>query len=153
MHDLVVGQKVRARIISHEPWGVVAQVVGYEGVGASVDAGLIDSPSGELRALPREYPDVGAEVEAVVQQIDTYQPPLWLRLTLLDADLRRFEWPCGFCARPATLSPGGDGVSVDVRSTDGPGSASFVAHRDCLADRLDESFRGERARIATVGRN
>jgi hypothetical protein len=44
--DLVVGAAVRATIISHERWGVMAEVFGHETVGASVDAGVIDSPSG-----------------------------------------------------------------------------------------------------------
>lgn len=151
--DLVVGETVRVRIVSHEVWGVIAQVLGHEDVGASADGAYIDSPSGSARALPHEYPAVGAEVDAVVQEIDRYGPPLWLRLNLRREDRRRFRWPCGFCAEPAVLSPGGDGVSIDVRSTDGPGCASFVAHRSCLAERLDPGFRGDRARVAGVGRD
>ena len=52
--DLVVGTAAGAKIISHEPWGVMAEVLGYETVGASVDAGFIDCPSGLPRARPEE---------------------------------------------------------------------------------------------------
>jgi hypothetical protein len=150
---LVVGERVRAEITSHERWGVMARVVGHEDLGASVDAAYIDSPSGSQRALPHEYPAIGIETDAVVQEIDAYQPPLWLRLTLREGDLRSFQWPCGFCALPAVVSAGGDGVSINVRSADGPGCASFVAHRACLVERLDLRFLGERARVAKVGRS
>ena len=122
-------------------------------MGASADAAYIDSPSGSSRALPHEYPAIGAATDAVVQEIDGYTPPLWLRLTLRRADLHTFTWPCSFCARQAVVSPGGDGVSINVRSTDGPGCASLIAHRSCLAERLDSRFTGERARVASVGRD
>ncbi|WP_203703790.1 hypothetical protein [Asanoa iriomotensis] len=148
---LVVGTAVRATIISHERWGVMAQVLGHESVGASVDGGYIDSPSGSSRALPAEYPPVGAQVGALVVEVDRYHPPIWIRLTTRAADLREFSRPCGCCGRPTNLSPGGDGVTVDVRSSDGPGCASFVAHRSCLADRLNPDFNGDRARVNAVG--
>ncbi|MFE9191050.1 hypothetical protein ACFYL6_15685 [Micromonospora sp. NPDC007208] len=150
--DLVAGTAVRATIISHEPWGVMAEVLGHETVGASADAGVIDSPSGAPRALPEEYPPVGVQVEAVVQEIRRYHPPAWIRLTMRAADLREFSWLCGCCGQLTILSPGGDGVTVDVRSSDGPGCASFAAHRSCLADRLDPDFNGDRARVVAVGR-
>ncbi|MEU7980097.1 hypothetical protein AB0B63_16380 [Micromonospora sp. NPDC049081] len=151
--DLVVGIAVRATIISHERWGVMAEVLGHETVGASVDAGVIDSPSGGPRALPEEYPLIGDQVDAVVQEISRYHPPVWIRLTMRVADLQEFSWPCGCCGRLTILSPGGDGVTVDVRSSEGPGCASFAAHRSCLADRLDPGFNGDRARVNTVGRD
>lgn len=34
---LMPGQRVRARVLSHHPWGVIARIVGHEQVGASVD--------------------------------------------------------------------------------------------------------------------
>jgi hypothetical protein len=151
--DLVVGTAVRARILSHENWGVMAEVSGHETVGASCDAGFIDSPSGSPRALPGEYPPVGERVDAVVQEISRYHPPAWIRLTMSAADLREFSWPCGCCGELTSLSPGGDGVTVDVRSSEGPGCASFVAHRSCLADRLNPDFGGDRARVNAVGRD
>ncbi|MFJ6950702.1 hypothetical protein [Micromonospora aurantiaca (nom. illeg.)] len=150
--DLVVGTAVRARVMSHERWGVMAEVLGHETVGASVDAGFIDSPSGAPRALPEEYPPVGEQVDAVVQEISRYHPPVWIRLTMRAADLREFSWPCGCCGQLTILSPGGDGVTVDVRSSEKAGCASFAAHRSCLADRLNPDFNGDRARVNAVGR-
>jgi hypothetical protein len=88
---LVVGEKVRVQITSHERWGVMARVVAHEDWGASADAAYIDSPSGSPRALPHEYPAVETEVAAVIQRIDRYHPPFWLRLTLREADLRTFR--------------------------------------------------------------
>ncbi|MEV2238403.1 hypothetical protein [Micromonospora sp. NPDC049891] len=151
--DLVVGTAVRATIICHERWGVMAEVLGHETVGASVDAGVIDSPSGAPRALPEEYPPVGEQVDAVVQEISRYHPPVWIRLTMRAADLHEFSWPCGCCGQLTILSPGGDGVTVDVRSSEGPGCASFAAHRSCLAGRLNPDFKGDRARVNAVGRD
>jgi hypothetical protein len=89
--DLVVGTAVRATIISHERWGVMVEIGGHETVGASVDAGLIDSPSGSPRALPEEYPPVGGRIDAVVQEISRYHPPAWIRLTMRAADLCEFS--------------------------------------------------------------
>ncbi|MFI7079589.1 hypothetical protein ACIBO1_20025 [Micromonospora sp. NPDC049903] len=150
--DLVSGIAVRATIVSHEPWGVMAEVLGHESVGASAAARFIDSSSGSSRALTAEYPPVGEQVDAVVLEIERYDPPAWIRLTTRAADLRELRWPCGCCGQPTNLSPGGDGVTVDVRSSDGPGCASFAAHRSCLAERLDPDFPGDRARVNAVGR-
>lgn len=151
--DLVMGTAVRATIISHQPWGVTAEVLGHETVGASVDARLIDSPAGAPRALPEEYPPVGEQVDAVVKEIRRYHPPVWIDLTMRAADLHEFSWPCGCCGQLTILSPGGDGVTIDVRSSEGPGCASFAAHRSCLAGRLDPDFNGDRARVNAVGRD
>jgi hypothetical protein len=131
--------------------GVSAQIVGHGDIGASVDASVIDGPSGSAFALDEEYPPVGAEVDAVVQQIRRFHPPAWVRLTLRAADLVEFRWPCDLCGRPTTLSPGGDGVVMDVRSADGPGSTAPVAHRTCLADLLIHNP-GEQARVLHLGR-
>ena len=150
--DLVVGESIRATIISHERWGVMAEVLGHDPVGASIDAGFIDSPSGLSRAWPAEYPPIGKQVDAVVQEISRCQSPVWVRLTMRASNLQEFSWPCGCCGRLTILSPGGDGVTVDVHSSDGPGCASFVAHRSCLADRLNPDFNGDRARVKAVGR-
>jgi hypothetical protein len=151
--NLVPGERVRAKVTSHENWGVVVSVLGVEHVGASIDAALIDSPSGSPRALPSEYPPIGAELQAVVQQISRYHPPVWLRLTIRATDLECFSWPCGFCNQPTTLSADGDGVVLDVRSTDGPGCTSVMAHRSCLIERLHPMTAGEAARVARLGHN
>jgi len=115
--DLVVGIAVRATILSHENWGVTAEVLGHETVGASVDAGFIDSPSGLPRALSAEYPPVGDQVDVVVQEISRYHPPAWIRLTMRATDLREFSQPCACCGQLTILSPGGDRLAVRYQAT------------------------------------
>ncbi|MFF0312895.1 hypothetical protein ACFYSC_36195 [Streptosporangium sp. NPDC004379] len=148
---LVPGQTVRARVIAHQPWGVSMVIPGHEDIGASIDAAVIDSPSGNPRALPEEYPRVGTEVDAIVQQLRRYTSPAWARLSLRSQDLECFRWGCDFCGTPAVLSPGGDGVTMDVRSADGPGGTAVIAHRECLAIRLHTRSL-EPVRIRSVGR-
>jgi hypothetical protein len=46
-----------------------------------------------------------------------------------------------------------DGLVLDVRSNDGPGSTTVIAHRACLADRIRPENQGERARALTVGKD
>lgn len=150
---LVIGETVRITVTSHEPWGVMATVHGHEDVGASVDGALIDSPCGSPRALPHEYPSVGTQMNAVIQEISRFHPPMWLRLTLRAADLLEFRTLCALCGLATVLSPGGDGVTLDVRSTDGPGATSFAAHRECLIERLHPRAVGEPARVASLGRS
>ncbi|WP_181874444.1 hypothetical protein [Marinitenerispora sediminis] len=151
--DLVPGARVRVRITGHEPWGVLAEVLGSPDTGASVDAGRIDSPSGSPRALPEEYPVLGSEVDAVVEAVRRWSPPAWVRLTLRAADLREFRWGCDLCGASAVLSPGGDGVVLDARSAEGPGATSLVVHRSCLVDRLHPtSLEGPRVRLLGRGR-
>jgi hypothetical protein len=74
---LLPGQRVRARILRHEPWGVLAEIIDYEHVGASVD--LIEQFGVELRGgadLDAMYPPVGTAVDAVVEQVRRYHPSL-----------------------------------------------------------------------------
>ena len=150
---LLPGQRVKARVLSHHPWGVIAEIVGHEHVGASVDMieqfGRVAASDDELLAM---YPPIGARVDAVVQQVQRWHPPAWVRLSIRPADLESFTWPCGFCGRPTTLSPGGDGLVLDVRSNDGPGSHTVISHRTCLADRIHPQDTGERARALQIGK-
>src|SRR5690349_20221363 len=99
------------------------------------------------------YPPIGSEIDAVVEQVSRFGPPAYARLTIRPADLRSFTWPCDFCGGRATMSPGGDGLVLDVRSNDGPGSTTVIAHRTCLADRIRPENRGERARVLAVGKD
>jgi hypothetical protein len=149
---LLPGQRVRARILRHEPWGVLAEIVDYEHVGASVD--LIEQFGAELRGgadLDAMYPPVGTVVDAVVEQVRRYHPPAWVRLSIRPRDLELFTWPCDFCREPVTLDPGGGGLILDGRSNDGPGSHTVVSHRQCLADRLHPDNGGGRAQALRVG--
>ncbi|MEV0160294.1 hypothetical protein [Nonomuraea fuscirosea] len=149
--ELVPGQRVRVRVTQQHRWGVMVEILGHEGIGASIDGAAIDSPSGTGRAWLGEYPAAGTEMDAVVQEIRRWSPPAWVRLTIRAEDLRSFQWLCDFCGTPTVLSPGGDGVVMDVRSADGPGSHAVVAHRECLRSRLHESS-SEHARVDSVGR-
>ena len=148
---LLPGQRVRARIVGHHPWGVSAKIIGYEHVGASID--MIELfgatlPPAEVEAM---FPPVGAEIDAVVQQIRRWNPPAWARLSIRPEDLELFRWPCDFCREPVTLSPGGGGLVLDVRSNNGPGSYTVISHRACPADRLHPDTIGERARTLKLG--
>jgi hypothetical protein len=149
--SLVPGQLVKATVTGHAPWGIDVIVAEEPDVGASIDAGLIDSPSGSPRALPGEYPPIGTDVDAVVTNIRRYYPPVWVRLSIRATDLGAFSLPCGFCGRTTVISPGGDGISMDVRSADGPSSTWFPAHRRCVIERLHPNWPGEPERVATVG--
>lgn len=149
---LIPGQRVRARILSHQPWGVAVEVVGYEYVGASVDMIEQFSRAGSEADLEAMYPPIGSEIDAVVQQVRRWHPPAWVRLSIRPEDLESFRWPCDFCGQPATLSQGGDGLVLDARSNDGPGSHTVISHRTCLADRIHPDSAGERARALEIGK-
>lgn len=150
---IMPGQRVRARVLSHHPWGLIAQIIGHEQVGASVDMieqfGRTTAGDEDLRSL---FPAVGTEIGAVVDQVRRWSPPAWVRLSILPGDLESFSRPCDFCGQHAVLSAGGDGLVLDVRSNDGPGSHTVIAHRTCLADRIGPENTGERARALTIGR-
>jgi hypothetical protein len=148
---LLPGQRVRARILGHHPWGISAKIIGYEHAGASID--MIELFGATLLRAEAEamFPPVGAEIDAVVQQIRRWDPPAWARLSIRPQDLELFSWPCAFCREPVTLSPGGGGLVLDVRSNDGPGSYTVVSHRACLADRLHPDTIGQRARALQLG--
>jgi hypothetical protein len=148
---LVPGARVRIRVTSHEPYGVMVTVLGHETVGASVDAIMIDSPSGAPMAIRDEYPPVDAELEAVVSEVRAYTPPAWIRITLRRIDLDTYRKRCGFCGETTALNAGGDGVSIEVRSAEGPGAASIVAHRRCLIERLDPTEVGTAAQVDRIG--
>ncbi|MFW5415592.1 hypothetical protein J0910_02910 [Nocardiopsis sp. CNT-189] len=147
----VPGTPVRAVVTGEHPWGATVRVLGYEGVPASIDAAAMESPSGSRIALPEERLRVGEEVAAVVQQLRQWSGPGRVRLSTRAADLAGLRWRCDFCMADAVLSPGGDGVVMEVRAAGGPGAHSVVAHRDCLLGALHpESL--ERARVPEVGR-
>jgi hypothetical protein len=149
---LMPGQRVRAGVLSHHPWGVIARIVGHEQVGASVDMiaqfGRTTTGDKELLAL---FPPIGTEIDAVVQEVRRWHPPAWVRLSIRPADLESFHWPCDFCGQHTILSAGGDGLVLDSRSNNGPGSHTVISHRTCLADRITPENSGERARALAIG--
>lgn len=147
----IPGQRVRARVLGHHPWGVLTEIVGHPEVRSSIDiiAQFGDRLQGD--ELQAAFPPVGAELDAVVEQTRRYFPPAWVRLSIRPRDLESFTRPCDFCGRRATLSPGGDGLVLDARSNDGPGSTTIITHRACLAERIRPDNTGERARALKVG--
>jgi hypothetical protein len=109
------GQRVRAKIVSQQPWGVFAQIVGYEHVAASIDilAQFGGRPNREVEAM---FPPIGAEIDAVVASVERWYGPTRVRLSIRPKDLESFTGWCDFCREPVTLSPGG--------RRPGPGSAN-----------------------------
>lgn len=147
---LLPGQRVRARILSHHPWGVEAEIIGHEQVGASADLTGQSGAAVFSGELPAVFPRVGAEIDAVVQQVRRWEPPARVRLSIRPGDLESFAWPCDFCGEPVVLSAGGGGLTLDARSVDAPGSSTLISHRACLAGRLHPGS-AERARILGPG--
>ena len=153
---LLPGQRVRARVLSHHPWGVLTEIIGYEDSGVSASIDMIEqfsrttSSHGELLAL---FPPVGSEIDAVIQQIHRWHPPVAVRLSIRANDLESLQQHCDFCGEWATLSPGGDALILDVRSNDGPGSHTVISHRACLAERIQPQNTGERARALKIGKD
>ena len=151
---LTPGQKVRAKLLGHHPWGVLVEILGHEdaGLSASIDMiqqfGRTTRSHEELLAL---FPPIGSEINAVIEQIHRWHPPVAVRLSIRPANLESFEWVCDFCGEPTTLSPGGDALVLDVRSNDGPGSHTVISHRRCLAERIRPESTGERARALKIG--
>ncbi|MET9988253.1 hypothetical protein CJI59_09580 [Streptomyces sp. Alain-F2R5] len=152
---LMPGQKVRARVLAHHPWGVTVEIVGYENAGLTASVDMIQqfsrttSSYDELLGL---FPPTGSQIDAVIEQISRWHPPVSVRLSIRPADLESLVWSCDFCGEPIELSPGGDALVLDSRSNDGPGSHTLISHRRCLAERIHPENGGERARALTVGK-
>ncbi|MFC9088201.1 hypothetical protein [Nocardiopsis dassonvillei] len=78
---------MRIKVTSHEPWGVLVQIIGHEHIGASVDGVVIESP--HPRAEPEDYPAIGTEASAVVARIREDGKPPWVYLSMLHTDVFR----------------------------------------------------------------
>jgi hypothetical protein len=150
--ELLPGRRVRARVTAHRPWGVFTCIIGHEDVGSSVD--MIQQFGAERSGseLHSMFPPIGAEIDAVIERVRNWNPPMWVYLSIRPRDLESFSWPCDFCLQPAVLSPGGDGLILEARTNDGPGSYLVITHRSCLADRLHPDLVGVRARTLNIGR-
>jgi hypothetical protein len=151
---LMPGQKVPVKVLSHHPWGVLVEIVGYESAGLSASIDMIQQFSRTTSSydeLLARFPPVGSQIEAVIEQIHRWHPPVYVRLSIRPADLESLAWRCDFCGEPTTVSPGGDALVLDVRSNDGPGSHTVIAHRHCLAERIRPENTGERARARKIG--
>ncbi|WP_309032702.1 hypothetical protein [Streptomyces alfalfae] len=73
---------MRATITGHHPWGLVAELHGYEPVGASLDVIRRGGEPG-VRRLAQELPPVGATVDLVIGEVRTWhrEPWIWVDLT------------------------------------------------------------------------
>ncbi|SEC80039.1 hypothetical protein SAMN05428938_3443 [Streptomyces sp. KS_5] len=82
LSELRQGETVRATITSHQPWGLTAELGGYEPVGASLDVIRRGSEPG-VRRLVQELPPVGATVDLVIGEVRTWhlKPWVWVDLT------------------------------------------------------------------------
>jgi hypothetical protein len=152
---LMPGQAVQATVLSHHPWGVLVEIIGHEDAGLSASIDMIQQFSritGSYDELLARFPPVGSQINAVIEQIHRWHPPVSVRLSIRPADLESFDWPCDFCGERTTLSPGGDALVLDVRSNDGPGSHTVISHRRCLAERIRPESTGERARTLKIGK-
>jgi hypothetical protein len=149
------GQKVRASVLSHHPWGVLVEIIGYENAGLSASIDMIGhfsrttSSHDDLLAC---FPPIGSQIDAVIEQIRRWHPPVSVRLSIRPADLESLVRRCDFCGEQTTVSPGGDALVLDVRSNDGPGSYTVISHRHCLAGRISPENTGERARAFKIGK-
>ncbi|WP_326566211.1 hypothetical protein VSH64_30580 [Amycolatopsis rhabdoformis] len=152
---LMPGQKVRATILSHHRWGVLVEIAGHEDAGLSASIDMIQQFSTakiSYDELLSRFPPIGSQIDAVIQHINRWFPPVSVRLSIRPSDLESFAWPCDFCGEQTTLSPGGDALVLDSRSNDGPGSHTVIAHRHCLAERIHSEAPGERARALKIGK-
>jgi hypothetical protein len=82
LNELRQGETVRATITSHQPWGLTAELNGYEPVGASLDTIRRGSEPGVQR-LAQELPPVGGTIDLVVGKVRTWdhEPWIWVDLT------------------------------------------------------------------------
>jgi hypothetical protein len=152
---LMPGQKVQAKVLSHHPWGLLVEIAGHEDAGLSVSIDMIQqfarATSSHDELLAR-FPPIGSQIDAVIEQIRRWHPPVSVRLSIRPADLESLTSLCDFCGEQTTVSPGGDALVLDARSNDGPGSHTVITHRHCLADRIRPENTGERARALRIGK-
>ncbi|MEU9163650.1 hypothetical protein AB0D29_25715 [Streptomyces sp. NPDC048424] len=82
LSDLHPGDRVRATITSHQPWGITAKLDDYEPVGASLDTIRRDGEPG-VRLLAQDLPPVGTTVELIVGELRSWhhEPWVWVDLT------------------------------------------------------------------------
>ncbi|ROO90502.1 hypothetical protein EDD29_8231 [Actinocorallia herbida] len=148
---LLPGQRVQAKVLSHEPWGLMTSIEGYEHLGSSIDLFQQGAPPPSHEQWPELYP-VGSAIDAVVMRISREHAPAWVRLSIRPEELQAFRVMCDFCLKSTILSPGGDGLVLDIRSNDGAGATTVIAHRECLVERVSPGSVGQQARIRKVGR-
>ncbi|WP_078618596.1 hypothetical protein [Streptomyces sp. NRRL F-6676] len=82
LSELRQGQTVQATITSHQPWGLIAELNGYEPVGASLDTIRRNSERG-VKRLSQELPLVEATIDLVIGELPAWhrEPWIWVDLT------------------------------------------------------------------------
>ncbi|MGW7487533.1 hypothetical protein [Streptomyces sp. NPDC054786] len=80
--ELRPGDRVRATITSHQPWGITAKLNAYEPVGASLDT-IRRGGEPAVQRLAHDLPPVGTAIELVVGQVRSWHhaPWVWVDLT------------------------------------------------------------------------
>jgi hypothetical protein len=74
------GQRVKAIVRSHQPWGLSVEIVGREGIRASIDYLDIAGPD-RGKPRPHDFPS-GSEIEAVILKHLGDCPPPFLHLMI-----------------------------------------------------------------------
>lgn len=77
------GQLVNAVVRSHQQWGLTVEIVGREGVRASIDYHDIAGPD-RGRPRPDDFP-IGSPIDAVVLKHLGQRPPRLLHLMIPEA--------------------------------------------------------------------
>ncbi|KIZ15695.1 hypothetical protein SNA_25520 [Streptomyces natalensis ATCC 27448] len=82
LSELQPGQVVQATITSHQPWGITANLIAYESVGASLDVIRRGSEPG-VKALAQDLPPLGATIDLVIGELRSWhhEPWVWVDLT------------------------------------------------------------------------
>lgn len=82
LSDLHPGNRVQATILSHQPWGILAKINGYEPVGASLDTIRRGSEPG-VRALAQDLLTTGTTIELIIGEVRSWHrdPWIWVDLT------------------------------------------------------------------------
>lgn len=82
LSQLRPGERVRATTTSHQLWGFIAKIHGYEPVGTSLDVIRRGSEPG-VRQLAQNVLAVGSTIELVVGELRTWHhaPWIWVDLT------------------------------------------------------------------------
>jgi hypothetical protein len=82
LSELRPGETVQATITSHEPWGLMTELNGYEPVGASLDT-IRRSREPGVERLIQDLPPVGATIDLVIGEVRTWhhEPWIWVDLT------------------------------------------------------------------------
>ena len=82
LSELRPGETVQVKITGHRPWGLMAELNGYEPVGASLDTIRRSSEPG-VKRLAQELPPAGTTVDLVIGEVRAWhrEPWIWVDLT------------------------------------------------------------------------